>query len=153
LAARFSLRAVYSTLWKRGIARQKALLLGSAADLNGLHRHLSIQQHHGYDMIGILIDAPHSRAVLSNRSRVPLLGNLADWERIADSEGVELVVVHLDESMASSDPRILQIVRRCQEKGVEVEIFSKLFCTAELLYERDEFSGYFRLRKRSKWSR
>jgi exopolysaccharide biosynthesis polyprenyl glycosylphosphotransferase len=153
LAIRFSLRALYGARWKRGIARQKALLLGSAADLSGLQRHLSIQQHHGYDVVGILIDAAHNRSAVDSRSGVPLLGDLADWERIAEVEGVDLVVVHLEESIGGSDPRILRIVRSCQERGIEVEIFSRLFCTAELRYERDEFSGYFRFYRRPKWSR
>jgi exopolysaccharide biosynthesis polyprenyl glycosylphosphotransferase len=153
LAARFLLRAVYGALWKRGIARQKALLLGSAVDLSSFQRHLSIQQHHGYDIVGILVDGPHARGTTLSRSRVPLLGDLEDWEHISDVEGIQLIVVHLDESIASAHPRILEIVHRCQEKGIEVEIFSRLFCAAELHYERDEFSGYFRFYKRPRWSR
>ncbi len=149
LTARFSMRAVYGALWKRGIARQKALLLGSAVDLTGFQRHLSIQQHHGYDIVGILIDKPLTRGNAPIRSTVPLLGGLEEWEHVSNVEGIELIVVHLDESIASSHPRILEIVQRCQEKGIEVEIFSRLFCAAELRYERDEFSGYFRVR----WNR
>jgi exopolysaccharide biosynthesis polyprenyl glycosylphosphotransferase len=152
LTIRFSLRGIYLMLWKRGIARQKALLLGSAVNLAGLQLHLSIQQHRGYDMIGMLADAAQGRTAISTRSRVPLLGDLADWEGVADREKVELILVHLDESIVSADPRILRIVRRCQEKGIEVAIFSRLFCTAELRYERDEFSGYFRFYKRPQWS-
>jgi lipopolysaccharide/colanic/teichoic acid biosynthesis glycosyltransferase len=47
----------------------------------------------------------------------------------------------------------LEIVRFCQKKGIEVEIYSTLFGAAELRYERDEFSGYFRFYSRPQWSR
>ncbi len=153
LAARFALRATYGALWKRGFAQQKALLLGSAEGLADLQRRLSIQQHHGYVMVGVLIEPDARPASQSSRFGVPLIGSLADWEEIAEVEGAGLVVVHLEESAVACHPRVLEIVRRCHEKGIEVAIYSTLFGAAELRYERDEFSGYFRFYSPPRWSR
>jgi exopolysaccharide biosynthesis polyprenyl glycosylphosphotransferase len=152
LAMRFGLRAVYSLLWRKGMARHKALLVGSPEGLAELQRHLSIQLHHGYDMVGAVIAPGDIRVPEKIRPRVPVLGNLSDWEDVAEGEGIRLVVIHLEDSAVSS-PRVLEIVRRCQTKGIDVEIYSTLFGAAELVYERDEFSGYFRFYSRPRWAR
>src|SRR5258708_2953059 len=153
LAARFSLRAIYAALWRRGFARQKALLLGSVGGLADLQQRLSIQLHQGYDMAGILVEAGDRRGFEGAESRLLVLGSLADWEEIVDAEGARLVIVNLEDSAANRCLRVLDIVRRCRKKGIEVEIYSTLFGAAELRYERDEFSGYFRFYSPPRWSR
>jgi lipopolysaccharide/colanic/teichoic acid biosynthesis glycosyltransferase len=153
LIARFGLRAMYAALWRRGYARQKALLLGSAEGLADLQRRLSIQQHHGYNLVGILIGVDDRPAAKVERFQPPLLGSLVKWEEIAQSEGARLVVVHLEQSVATCHPSVLDIVRRCHEKGIEVAIYSTLFGAADVRYERDEFSGYFRFYTPPRWSR
>ena len=54
---------------------------------------------------------------------------------------------------ADRSASLLEIVHRCQEKGIEIEVYSKLFGTTGLRYERDEFSGYFRFYASPQWSR
>jgi exopolysaccharide biosynthesis polyprenyl glycosylphosphotransferase len=153
LAARFSLRAIYAVLWRRGIARQRALLLGSADGLADLQRRLSIQMHQGYDVAGVLVESGAFAVSGAERFGLPVLGTLTDWEAIVEAEGARLVVVRLEDSSVDHRPSVLEIVRSCQKKGVEVEIYSNLFGAAELRYERDEFSGYFRFYSRPQWSR
>src|SRR6266403_6130455 len=52
---RFTLRAIYEKLWKAGLCRRRALLIGSPAGLSGYEQLLSIQRHHGYDLVGLLL--------------------------------------------------------------------------------------------------
>jgi exopolysaccharide biosynthesis polyprenyl glycosylphosphotransferase len=154
LMARFSLRATYAVLWRRGFARQKAILLGSAKGLADLQRRLSIQQHRGYDLLGVLMgpdEGPITKGI--RRSQPSLLGSLVNWEEIAESEAARLVVVHLEDSADTCNRSVLEIVRRCHEKGIEVAIYSTIFGAAEVRYERDEFSGYFRFYTPPRWSR
>jgi exopolysaccharide biosynthesis polyprenyl glycosylphosphotransferase len=153
LAARFSLRAAYGALWRRGLARQTALLLGSPAGLAGFQRRLAIQRYQGFEIAGILLEPSEAEASGSIGLTMPVLGGLEDWEAVADAEGARRLVVHLDEMGADHSARLLEIVRRCQEKGLEIEVYSKLFGTTELRYERDEFSGYFRFYAPPRWSR
>ena len=151
-AGRFSLRAMYGALWRRGFARQKALLIGPAAGLADFQQRLSIQRFQGYELAGILVE-PDARTVSDTiRFALPLLGPLADWEEIAEAQGTKFVVVRLDES-ANHYPSVLEILERCQEKGIEVEVYSPLFGAAELRCDRDEFSGYLRCSSRPRWSR
>jgi exopolysaccharide biosynthesis polyprenyl glycosylphosphotransferase len=153
LVARFSLRAMYGELWRRGLARQKAILLGSADDLADFERRLAIQRYRGYEMAGVLAESLECGVSPSARFAVPVLGPLENWEEIAEAERARLIVVHLADSAADRDPRALEIIRRCQEKRIDVEAYSELFGGSELLYERDEFSGFFRFYSSPRWSR
>jgi exopolysaccharide biosynthesis polyprenyl glycosylphosphotransferase len=153
LAGRFSLRAMYAALWRRGLARQKALLIGPAAGLADFQRRLSIQQYQGYELAGILV-APFGGAVSDTVPfTLPVLGPLADWEEIAEAQGVRLIVLHLEESAAYHYPGVLEILRGCQKKGIEVEVYSPFYDAAELLCERNEFSGYLRFSSPPRWPR
>src|SRR6266481_7900195 len=57
LATRFTLRAFYERLWKAGLCRRRALLVGSASGLSEYWQLLSIQRHYGYDLAGLLVTA------------------------------------------------------------------------------------------------
>ncbi len=131
LVARFSLRGIYGSLWRRGLARQKALLLGSPEHLAAFEQRLAIQRYSGYSIVGAL----------------------DGWEKIAEAEGARLVILHLPESSAEGHPRVLEIFRRCQERGIELEVYSHLLGPAGLRFERDDFSGCFRLYSPPRWSR
>ena len=150
LLARFALRAFYGCLWRRGFARQKALLLGSPERLADFERRLAIQRYRGYAIAGVLVRTER----ISHRlypSSLPVLGSIADWEKIAGAEGAELVVIHLPESSGGDHTRVLEIVRRCGDKGIEIEVYSHLFGPPDLRFERDEFSGCFRLDSPPRW--
>ncbi len=153
LVARFSLRGIYGSLWRRGLARQKALLLGSSERLAAFEQRLAIQRYRGYAIAGAVIQ-PDARDVSdAPDSTFPVLGFLDDWEEIADAERVRLIVIHLADSSTAGYPRILEIVRRCRQKGLEVEVYSHLFGPTDLRFERDEFSGCFRLNSPARWPR
>src|SRR6266852_5920206 len=60
VATRFTLRGIYGMLWKAGLCRRRAVLVGSAAALSDYQQLLSTQRHDGYDVAGVLIDSPQS---------------------------------------------------------------------------------------------
>jgi exopolysaccharide biosynthesis polyprenyl glycosylphosphotransferase len=152
LVARFSLRAMYGALWRRGLARQKALLLGSPDGLASFQQQMAIQRYRGYEMAGVLVEhGSFSRLALATLA-LPVLGSIDDWEQVARAESARLVVVYLPETSAREHPRVLRIVRRCQERGIDVEVYSSLFGPADLRLERDEFSGCFRFSSPPRWS-
>jgi exopolysaccharide biosynthesis polyprenyl glycosylphosphotransferase len=153
LLSRFGLRAFYGSLWRRGLARQKALLLGGPERFADFERRLAIQRYRGYAIAGVLVeDRAHSLPGLA-ASSLPVLGTIADWEEIAEAEGAQLVVIYLYESSGGDHTRVLEIVRRCREKGITVEVYSHLFGPPDLRFERDEFSGCFRLDSPPRWPR
>lgn len=151
LVARFSLRMFYGSMWRRGFARQKALLLGGPERFADFEQRLAIQRYRGYEVAGVLIeDRPHSFSDFAESS-LPILGSVSDWEEVAEAEGAQLVVIHLSEASSADYTRVLGIVRRCREKGIKVEVYSHLFGPPDLRFERDEFSGCFRLDSPPRW--
>jgi hypothetical protein len=80
LVARFGLRATYGALWRRGLARQKALLLGSPDGLATFQQRMAIQRYRGYEMAGVLVErGGFSRLALATLA-LPVLGSIDDWE-------------------------------------------------------------------------
>ncbi|HKV05098.1 MAG TPA: exopolysaccharide biosynthesis polyprenyl glycosylphosphotransferase [Candidatus Acidoferrales bacterium] len=153
LAARFSLRAIYDALWRRGFARQRALLLGGPERFADFEQRLAIQRYRGYALSGVLVEPGAPSPSRDAGLALPVLGSIDDWEEIAAAENAQLVVLHLAESSPGGYARALEIVRRCREKGLEVEVDSRLFAPPDLRFDRDEFSGCFRLHTAPRWSR
>jgi len=153
IVARFGLRSIYGALWRRGLARQKALLLGSLDRLADFERRLSIQRYRGYEIAGVLVESGAASFSETAALALPVLGSIDDWEQATAAERAQLVVVHLSESFAGNYSRSLEIVRRCREKGIEVEVYSHLFGPPDLRFERDDFSGCFRLDSPPRWPR
>jgi exopolysaccharide biosynthesis polyprenyl glycosylphosphotransferase len=140
---RFGLRSLYSLLWKHGLARQRAVLIGSPEKLARYRRVLSIQRHSGYDLLGVIPAGNHNKAVIKEIVGLDMLGPLRDWQRVSLQVAAQLVVVSLP-ATEEFHKLTLDIVRHCQEHKMDVEVFSDLFSCSEFGYELDEFSGFFR---------
>lgn len=136
LVARFALRSGYGALWRRGLARQKALFVGSLENAADFQRLLSTQRCSAYQIQEIFS-----------------VDEMTDWQFIVRSREARVVIVNLGHSEPASSERLLDLIRACRRSGVEIEVYSRLFGTTELRYERDEFSGYFRFYTIPKWSR
>lgn len=136
LLSRFSLRAMYAALWRRGLARQKAMFIGSLESGASFQRRLSTQRCSAYQI---------------DRFWGP--DETGDWRCEARAVSAEVVIVNLEDSEGNSSCRLLDIVRECRSLGMEIEVHSRLFGTTELRCERDEFSGYFRFYAVPQWAR
>jgi exopolysaccharide biosynthesis polyprenyl glycosylphosphotransferase len=134
LILRFGLRSTYSSLWRRGLARQNAIFIGSHESAADFQRLLSTQRCSAYQITRILA------------------GDESDeWESIARSASVQVVIVNVEERDENS-AHLFEIIRACRRGGVEIEVYSRLFGTTELRFERDEFSGYLRFYTVPTWS-
>jgi exopolysaccharide biosynthesis polyprenyl glycosylphosphotransferase len=152
LAGRFCLRGLYNSLWARGLARQPALLVGHVDHLAAFQQELAVQRYRGYEILGVLSES-RSRSEVGHPSKLPAVGGLDDWEEIADRHGIQLLLLSVAADALGNHSRVLEVIRRCQEKGIEVEVYSDLFASSEFKYERDEFSGFFRFYAPPRWSR
>lgn len=153
LVSRFGLRAFYGALWKRDLARQKALLLGGLDRLAAFEQRLAIQRYRGYSIAGALMEPGERASSGSAPVSLRVLGSIGDWEEVSDAVDARLVVIHLPESSSGGYPRILGIIRRCREKKIDVEVYSHLFGPPDLCFERADFSGCFRLQSQPRWPR
>ena len=153
LAGRFTLRGVYAALWKRGLARQRALLAGPLDRLADFQHKLTIQRYAGYELVELLTEPSRPHSPASTSLPVPVLGAFDDVEEIAERCGAEVLLVCLPVEGWGGDSRISELVRSCQQHGIEVEVYSDLFASPDFQYERHEFSGCLRFTPPPLWSR
>jgi exopolysaccharide biosynthesis polyprenyl glycosylphosphotransferase len=141
---RLSLRAIYGALWRRGLAQQRALWVGCTEKLAEFENLLSVQQHQGYRMVGLLraSDLDGGRELAASNRTGP--DALAPWEVMVSKLRVQLIVVCLPSSTPGSHALVGEILRCCKARGVDVEVYSDLFATSEFNFELDEVSGFFR---------
>jgi exopolysaccharide biosynthesis polyprenyl glycosylphosphotransferase len=150
VAMRFTFRAIREKLWKAGLCRRRAILVGSSASFREYQQLLSIQRHFGYEVVGVLMDggnAPNQAAAIHH---LPLLGSLDQWEESLSTNGVKALIV--TSPIVCGDEWIGEVLRRCKQLHVDVEIYSGVLATANMNYEHDEFSGCFRFYAQPEWS-
>jgi exopolysaccharide biosynthesis polyprenyl glycosylphosphotransferase len=151
VAMRFTLRALHEKLWKAGLCQRRAVLIGSATGLSEYQRLLSIQRHHGYDVVGVLTHSAKSASPLPEIPRLPVLGSLDQWERIlASTEASVLIVAY--PAVPDGEEWLGEVLRRCKQLRVNVELYSCVLATANMNYEHDEVSGCFLFSANPEWS-
>jgi exopolysaccharide biosynthesis polyprenyl glycosylphosphotransferase len=151
VATRFTLRAFYQRLWKAGLSRRRAVLAGCSAGLSQYQRVLSIQRHYGYDVVGVLVDSPDSKSLSSAVTQVPVLGSLEQWEKCLATVDANVLVL-ASPAVPYADGWLAELLRRCKELRVDVELYSHILATANMNYEHDEVSGCFRFEAAPLWS-
>jgi exopolysaccharide biosynthesis polyprenyl glycosylphosphotransferase len=150
LMARFGLRAFYGTLWSRGFAQKRALLIGAPRDWAGFQDVLSLQRHRGYKVIGALVPEDCGHCDASLEGQIPVLGGVTEWEEVFCACPIDLVVICSETLAQQLAPRMLP---HCTNRRVAVEAYSRLFGGGALRYELDEFSGFLRFRADPRYSR
>lgn len=148
LTSRFGLRHFYIALWKRGLARQRSLLLGASQELSDFQSLLAIQRHNGYELVSAAIDnSPNEQT--SGTEAVPAEA-LPAWREAAAEKSVEQVVVCVPRGATES--LVPQILQTFLPVGIDVQVYSDLFASRKFNYELDEFSGFFRFFAAATWT-
>jgi exopolysaccharide biosynthesis polyprenyl glycosylphosphotransferase len=151
VSLRFTLRAVYEKLWRAGFCQRRALLIGAPAGLEGYQRSLSIQRHRAYDVVGYISDSEDTETLPAGRHPHPWRFSLKDVERSMANAGAQLLIIAPD-GIPGGETWLKQLVGRCKQLRVDVELYSEVFATADLNYEHDDFSGCFRFYATPEWS-
>jgi exopolysaccharide biosynthesis polyprenyl glycosylphosphotransferase len=153
LTWRFAVRAGYSRLWRRGLARERTLLAGPLEQLGALQSKLAAQRHARHEIVGVLADSAFPCDFEPAKCSLPVLGRLEEWEQIAGRYAVRWLLLSCPCDEFRPDSDLFELIRRCHERGIEVEVHSRLFSCSEFRYERDDFSGLFRFYAAPGWSR
>jgi lipopolysaccharide/colanic/teichoic acid biosynthesis glycosyltransferase len=149
---RFALRTLYKRLWKAGLSQRRAILIGSSVAIHEYERLLSIQRHCGYEVVGILEDSAEALSQPVIRPHLPLLGSLHEWEKtLAYTKSNLLILANTD--VANRTDWLGQLLHRCKQLHVDVQLYSGVLSAANMPYEYDEFSGCFRFYAQPGWSR
>lgn len=152
LASRFGLRGLYQVLWRQGLARETTLLAGSAESLEAFQLQRSVQRHFRHEIVGALVDRGSVALLGARHAAVPILGTLEDWETIVQREGVRWMILSVSVDRLGKCSKVLEVARRCHEKGIGVEVHSEALASPEFHYARDEFFGSFRFCPSPRWA-
>ena len=151
VVVRFTLRAIHEKLWKAGLFRRRAVLIGSEAGLSEYQQLLSIQRYHGCEVVAVLADSGKTAARSATMSRSPILGCLDQWEEtLSSTEADVLIVAHAP--APDIEGWLAELLRRCKQLRVDVELYSCALANANMNFEHDEFSGCFRFYAKPQWS-
>ncbi len=151
VSLRFTLRAIYERLWRAGLCRRRALLLGAPAVLEKYQRSLSIQRHRAYDVVGYIPGSEVEGALPAGRHPQPWRVSLKDVERSLAHADAQLLILAPD-GIQGGQTWLKELVGRCKQLRVDVELYSEVLATANLNYEHDDFSGCFRFYATPEWS-
>src|SRR5260370_3099296 len=151
VTSRFRLRAIPEKLWKAGLYWRRAMLIGSSAGLAEYRKLLSIQRHQGYEMTGIVLDSKTSEALPEVIVDLPVLGSPDQWEKCLAGTGANMLILAYP-AVPYGEEWLGELLQRCKQLRVDVELYSGVLATANLNYERDEYAGCFRFYGRPRWS-
>lgn len=151
VTARFILRAIHERLWKAGLCRRRAVLMGSTAGLSEYQQLLSIQRHHGYDVVGVLADFTKATFRPAEICRLSVLGSVDQWEEALENTRANVLIVACP-ALCDGDRWVGDLLCRCKQLHVDVELYSHALATANMNYEHDEFSGCLRYYAKPQWS-
>jgi undecaprenyl-phosphate galactose phosphotransferase len=151
VSLRFTLRAIYEKLWRAGFCQRRALLIGAPAGLEGYQRSLSIQRHRACDVVGYISDSEDAETFPAGKHHHPWRVSLKDVERSLANAGAQLLIV-VPNGISGGETSLKELVDRCKQLRVDVELYSEVLATANLNYEHDDFSGCFRFYATPEWS-
>jgi exopolysaccharide biosynthesis polyprenyl glycosylphosphotransferase len=141
---RLGLKTLYGTLWRRGLAQQRALWVGCTEKLAEFESLLSVQRYQGYQMVQVIPTSELGGGRSLEASKGTASDALAAWDEAVSKLRVQLVVVSLPSMAPGWHELVREILRRCKAREVDVELYSDLSATSEFNFELDEFSGFFR---------
>lgn len=116
-ALRFSVRAAAGLV----IGQERALLVGGGEMARTLVRKLAAHPEYGVEVIGSL--APQRESIPDAQAEVPMLGTLADLDKVANQHRVNRVFFPAGEA---DDAELELLLRRCRALALRVSILPKL---------------------------
>jgi len=107
---------------ERGLAGIPTLIIGAGQVGQLVAKRLRQYPELGLRPIGFLDDAP----IDNQSSGIPVLGGLASFDRVAHEYGTQRVIVAFS---PASHEALLEVIRRCQQLGIEASFVPRLFET------------------------
>jgi exopolysaccharide biosynthesis polyprenyl glycosylphosphotransferase len=155
VGVRFAFRAIQERFWRAGLMRRRALLVGSAAGLKEYQQLLSIQRHRGYDVAGAILvpefGSEPGESEFESSFKIPILGTLERWQDCLADASADLLIVAYP-AVAGAGEWVSNLLWRCRQRNVDVQLYSGVLATANLNYEIDEYAGSLRFYAQPRWS-
>ncbi len=155
VGVRFAFRVIQEKFWRAGLMRRRALLVGSTAGLKEYQQLLSIQRHRGYDVAGAILvpefGSDSGELRLESSFNVPILGTLERWQDCLATSSADLLIVAYP-AVAGAGEWVSNLLWRCRQRKIDVQLYSGVLATSNLNYEIDEYAGSLRFYAQPRWS-
>lgn len=136
---RFGLRGLLIKLWKFGLAREHALIIGdSMKDIEWLINHLKIQQYYGFDIKGYLSESP-----ISLKSNFYYFGDIKSLKNIVKDLKIEKIFFALSGYDNHRHQSLLSQLEECTKLNVTAMIISPIFKDFNSELTLDGHTGIF----------
>ena len=109
----------------RRLVGKPVLIMGAGVVGAQVARRLENHPEYGLAPVGFLDEDPRSVAEVGGRD-VPVLGTIEDLDETVRRTGVKNLIVAFS---SVADARVSQLIRRCQELGIEVSVVPRMFDT------------------------
>ncbi|MCD4686978.1 MAG: sugar transferase [Anaerolineae bacterium] len=119
---RLILRAIRSSLRRRGIGVERVLVVGAGTVGLSVMRTLVARPDLGYKVVGFVDDDPDRGA--TDLGRLTALGMVDNLPRLIDAHNVDLVIITLPWNVQR---KIVTIVRECERQHIKVRTVPDLF--------------------------
>ena len=141
----------------RRLVAKPVLIMGTGVIGARLARRLEAQPEYGLSPVGFLDDGPQSTTDIGP-CNVPMLGSLDAVDEVLSKTGARNLIVAFSgcpDASGSPDARISAIIRRCQQRGVEVSVVPRMFDTINDRIRYEAVGGLpllsFRMVDRAGW--
>ncbi len=114
-------RRAWHILRMRGVGRDRVLVIGSGEAARVIIQKIQWSSYLGYDLVGVVNGDDGKQDVAG----VPVLGSIADLDRLIDELEIEEVIIALPESVDRHE--LVKIVTKCQRGSVSIKIFPDVF--------------------------
>jgi exopolysaccharide biosynthesis polyprenyl glycosylphosphotransferase len=117
---RLASRAVWGTLRRAGVGRDRVLVVGAGPTGQDLVARIQRRPWLGYEVLGFVDDTP-------GRARahgLPVLGRTAELGRVVDDYAADEVLIALPEA---SRRTLVDLVSQCQREGLSIKVFPDVF--------------------------
>lgn len=114
-------RRVWHVLRMRGVGRDRALVVGSGEAARVIIQKIQWSSYLGYDLVGVVNGDDGKQEVAG----VPVIGAIAELDRLIDELEIEEVIIALPESVDRHE--LVKIVTKCQRGSVSIKIFPDVF--------------------------
>jgi exopolysaccharide biosynthesis polyprenyl glycosylphosphotransferase len=139
LIFRFGLRGLLIKLWKFGLARENALIIGdSIKDIEWLTNHLKIQQYYGVNIRGYLSENP-----INLKNTFDYLGDIKSLRTVVNDLKIEKIFFALSGYDNHRHQSLLSQLEECAKINTPAMIISPIFKDFKSELRLDSYTGIF----------
>jgi exopolysaccharide biosynthesis polyprenyl glycosylphosphotransferase len=121
--SRWALQQIRVALQIRGVAQDKAILIGTGEVVRLVIQKIRSQPHLGYQLLGVVANGDGASAP-DHVESCPVLGRIEDLPRLMDEQRIDEVIIATPDA---PDDEMVRLISLCYREGVTIKVFPDVF--------------------------